>query len=331
MWADAVARGKTAHGSMPHLGENAIYPARAGHPLAAGPLLRRRAPAARRPDGLARHVLGRHQHQLGARPGGGGDRRPHRAGAVVRRRPRRVAGTARRGDRAVAARGARPDRHRPVRRLGADRVLGHGAADRRDARSRAGSPTSPTPPRCRRPTGSRRRSSAARATPSRRTAPTSRARWRRSKPPARGSSRSPGAGAGSRPAPPRPRRRPQHRRLVEPDELHADRHPGRAGEPRHADRRHAEQRPRAAQQRVAGVALAAQRRLAERGGDQEGVDRPAPPATRARHVAASATAGLRFLCRDGLTALDVLAHHLGEAVAVVAVLGREVAGDVDTP
>jgi succinyl-diaminopimelate desuccinylase len=26
VWADAVARGKTAHGSMPHLGENAIYP-----------------------------------------------------------------------------------------------------------------------------------------------------------------------------------------------------------------------------------------------------------------------------------------------------------------
>jgi succinyl-diaminopimelate desuccinylase len=25
VWADAVARGKTAHGSMPHLGENAIY------------------------------------------------------------------------------------------------------------------------------------------------------------------------------------------------------------------------------------------------------------------------------------------------------------------
>ena len=73
------------------------------------------------------------------------------------------------------------------------------------------------------------------------------------------------------------RRRPQHRRLVEPDELHADRHPGRAGEPRHADRRHAEQRPRAAQQRVAGVALAAQRRLAERGGDEQA--RPSRPAT----------------------------------------------------
>ncbi len=26
VWADAVARGKTAHGSMPHLGENAVYP-----------------------------------------------------------------------------------------------------------------------------------------------------------------------------------------------------------------------------------------------------------------------------------------------------------------
>jgi succinyl-diaminopimelate desuccinylase len=26
VWADAVARGKTAHGSMPHLGENAIFP-----------------------------------------------------------------------------------------------------------------------------------------------------------------------------------------------------------------------------------------------------------------------------------------------------------------
>ena len=29
VWADAVARGKTAHGSMPHLGENAIYSSRA--------------------------------------------------------------------------------------------------------------------------------------------------------------------------------------------------------------------------------------------------------------------------------------------------------------
>ena len=71
-------------------------------------------------------------------------------------------------------------------------------------------------------------------------------------------------------------RRPQHRRLVEPDELHADRHPGRAGEPGNADGRHAEQRPRAAQQRVAGVALGAQRRLAERGGDERG--RPSRPA-----------------------------------------------------
>ena len=40
-------------------------------------------------DGLARHVLGRHQHQLGARPRDGGDRRPHGAGADGRRRPRR--------------------------------------------------------------------------------------------------------------------------------------------------------------------------------------------------------------------------------------------------
>ena len=49
VWADAVARGKTAHGSMPHLGENAIFKlARAVLALEDFALRRRGAPAARR-------------------------------------------------------------------------------------------------------------------------------------------------------------------------------------------------------------------------------------------------------------------------------------------
>ena len=75
-------------------------------------------------------------------------------------------------------------------------VRGDGAADRRDARAARA-----------RLLHRRRRAVAglrvaaddhlrARATPSRPTAPTSRARWPRWRPPARGSSRSPGAGAG---------------------------------------------------------------------------------------------------------------------------------------
>ena len=98
VWADAVARGKTAHGSMPHLGENADLQARAGRRSARG--LRASTAASTRCSARPTVSLGTfsggHQHQLGARPRDGGDRRPHRAGAVRRRRARGAAGTARR-------------------------------------------------------------------------------------------------------------------------------------------------------------------------------------------------------------------------------------------
>ena len=85
VWADAVARGKTAHGSMPHLGENAIYKLARAILAARGPgARRRRARAARPADRVAGDVLRRDQHQLGARPRGGRDRRADGAGDVGR-------------------------------------------------------------------------------------------------------------------------------------------------------------------------------------------------------------------------------------------------------
>ena len=136
VWADAVARGKTAHGSMPHLGENAIYKlARA---------VARLEDFALEADEHA--LLGLPTVSLGTFSGGINiNSVPDYATAGIdvrtvpgmdgRLRARGVAGTARRRGRAGAARGARPDRHRPGRRVGALGVRGDGAADRRDARA----------------------------------------------------------------------------------------------------------------------------------------------------------------------------------------------------
>ena len=88
MWADAVARGKTAHGSMPHLGENAIY-------TLARAVLGLDGVRLRRAD--EHPLLGAPTVSLGTFSGGininsvpdradGGHRRADGAGAVVRRR-----------------------------------------------------------------------------------------------------------------------------------------------------------------------------------------------------------------------------------------------------
>ena len=137
VWADAVARGKTAHGSMPHLGENAIYKLARAVRAARG--LRARGATSTRCSALPTVSLGTFSGGINI------NSVPDRAtaGIDVRTVPgldgdavlAALRGAARRRGRAGAARGARPDRHRPRRRLGADGVRGHGAADRRDARA----------------------------------------------------------------------------------------------------------------------------------------------------------------------------------------------------
>ena len=127
VWADAVARGKTAHGSMPHLGENAIY---------------KLARAVARLEDFALEadehpLLGLPTVSLGTFSGGINiNSVPDyaTAGIDVRTVPgmdgdavlAALARAARRRGRARAARRARPDRHRPRRRLGAVGLRGDG-------------------------------------------------------------------------------------------------------------------------------------------------------------------------------------------------------------
>ena len=289
VWADAVARGKTAHGSMPHLGENAIY--KLARAVGAARGLRASRPTSTRCSALPTVSLGTFSGGINI------NSVPDHATAGIdvrtvpglrrRRRARRAARTARRRGRARAARHARPDRHRPGRRVGRRTVFAvmepligetpepRGLAYFTDAAALSPAYGDAADDHLR----PRRRRAGA---PHRRVVLDGRARGR-------------GGGVLRDLAPLvralgerrlDPRRRAQHRRLVEPDELHADRHPRRAGQPGHADRGHAEQRPRAAEQRVAGVALAtaaAPRRARPGRAARRGL--PAPPAARAAGVA----------------------------------------------
>ena len=107
-----------------------------------------------------------------------------------------------------------------------------------------------------------------------------------------------------------PRRGTEHRRLVQPDELHADGQPRRPAQPRHAHGGHAEQRPRAAEDGVAGVALGPRRRLAQRGGDDQRVESGQHVRQRRAACVPERGAALRLRGRHRVRALEVVAHRL---------------------
>ena len=170
LWVEATTEGVSAHGSAPHLGRNAIYPlARAVAALAdarASTSRPTRCSATRRSTS-ARSAAARASTSCPDRARGA-DRRPYRPRLDRRRRAR-----------ARCERAAGPEvtlepwidlgagRHRPGRPLGPHGLRGLAPP------SRAAWPTSPTPPRSRPPTATRRPSSGAPARPPRPTRPTS--------------------------------------------------------------------------------------------------------------------------------------------------------------
>ena len=119
VWLDAHTSGRTAHGSMPDLGENAVYAlARAIGKLEELELPQVEHELLGDPTLSAGHGLRRDEHQLGPGCGHRGHRHPHGAGAGRGRGDRDGRGAARRRGAAGGAGQAPAGRHRGGRALG---------------------------------------------------------------------------------------------------------------------------------------------------------------------------------------------------------------------